>query len=280
MVLGIPPGCPIWGRGYPAKVTGEETYRPDGYISTFVKVESERAGGAYSFGMSVYPEFGYTEDAAFRARLTTLLVDQRALGVVCPEITKDTIESAKTKRSLRVYERANRLLQFMADGTRLGSSANDHERKMPAALAWSESIFDSELTPLLDHLLEAKRIKRSIVETHDPEYPEGFVYFITVEGYNYIESLASGVHSNRVFVAMWFDASMKEVYYKGIEPAIREAGYEPTRVDQEQFLTKIDDKIIADIRGSAFVVADFTHGEGGQRGSVYYEAGLDRKSVV
>lgn len=270
--------CPIWGPGYPASM---QLVRNTVDGDSLYQVESDRAGGAYSFWMGVYPLFHYpdeiagrTADAAFRARLTTLLVDQRALGVVCPEITTDLIDSAKTKRSLRVYERANRLLQFMADGTRLGSSANDHERKMPAALAWSESIFDSELTPLLDHLLEAKRIKRSIVETHDPEYPEGFVYFITVEGYNYIESLASGVHSNRVFVAMWFDASMKEVYYKGIEPAIREAGYEPTRVDQEQFLTKIDDKIIAEIRRSAFVVADFTHGENGQRGSVYYEAGF------
>ena len=36
----------------------------------------------------------------------------------------------------------------------------------------------------------------------------------------------------------------------------------------------ITDKIIAEIRRSRFLVADFTHGCDGARGSVYYEAGF------
>ena len=34
------------------------------------------------------------------------------------------------------------------------------------------------------------------------------------------------------------------------------------------------DEIIAEIRRSRFLVADFTHGEDGARGGVYYEAGF------
>ena len=73
---------------------------------------------------------------------------------------------------------------------------------------------------------------------------------------------------------MWFDDSMKEAYDQGIAPAIRDAGYEPVRVDQKEHVNKIDDEIVAEIRRSRFLVADFTQGRMGARGGVYYEAGF------
>ena len=73
---------------------------------------------------------------------------------------------------------------------------------------------------------------------------------------------------------MWFDDSMEEAYEQGMQPAIEAVGYSPLRIDREEFVGKIDDAIIAEIRRSRFVVADFTHGDGGARGGVYYEAGF------
>ena len=100
-------------------------------------------------------------------------------------------------------------------------------------------------------------------------------YFLTVEGYERLEEIEKPYQdSTKVFVAMWFDPSMDEVWEKGIRPAITEAGYEPVRVDKQEHVNKIDDEIIAEIRRARFVVADFTHGEGGARGGVYYEAGF------
>lgn len=55
-----------------------------------------------------------------------------------------------------------------------------------------------------------------------------------------------------------------------IEPAIRNAGYDPKRIDQHEHVNRIDDEIVAMIRRSRFVVADFT----GQRGGVYFESGF------
>ena len=46
------------------------------------------------------------------------------------------------------------------------------------------------------------------------------------------------------------------------------------RIDKNLNVDKIDDEIIAEIRRSRFLVADFTHGEDGARGGVYYEAGF------
>ena len=83
------------------------------------------------------------------------------------------------------------------------------------------------------------------------------------------------------FVAMWFDDSMTEAYIKGFYPAIVNADYIPFRVDRDEFLGKVDDHIIAGIRKSRFLVADFTSALTSEvlpqaiaRGGVYFEAGF------
>jgi hypothetical protein len=81
-------------------------------------------------------------------------------------------------------------------------------------------------------------------------------------------SVRQGV--SRAFIAMSFDPSMNNVWRDGIENGIRGAGYEPIRMDDQEHNNKICDEIIAEIRRSKFVVADFT----GHRGGVYYEAGF------
>ena len=73
---------------------------------------------------------------------------------------------------------------------------------------------------------------------------------------------------------MWFHETTDSAYSQGIELAIRDAGYRPLRIDQKEHLNKIEDEIVAEIRRSRFIVADFTQGDDGARGGVYYEAGF------
>jgi len=75
---------------------------------------------------------------------------------------------------------------------------------------------------------------------------------------------------DQAFVAMWFDASMDDAYERGIKPAIEAAGYRPYRIKEVEHNNKICDEILAEIRRSRFVVAEFT----GNRGGVYFEAGF------
>lgn len=94
---------------------------------------------------------------------------------------------------------------------------------------------------------------------------------ITLQGYKRCEELhALGAASTQAFVAMWFDDSMQDAYEKGFEVGILKAGYDPVRIDGIEHAGKIDDRIIAEIRRSKFLVADFT----GHRGGVYFEAGF------
>ena len=69
---------------------------------------------------------------------------------------------------------------------------------------------------------------------------------------------------------MSFAKEMYEVWEIGFKEAIKELGFEPVRVDEIEHNEKICDVIIAQIKKSKFLVADFT----GNRGGVYYEAGF------
>jgi hypothetical protein len=93
---------------------------------------------------------------------------------------------------------------------------------------------------------------------------------ITPRGFKLLDELRYSSPENPIgFCAMWFSDDLKPLWTEAIEPAIRDAGYEPKRIDQHEHVNRIDDEIVAMIRRSRFVVADFT----GQRGGVYFEAG-------
>jgi hypothetical protein len=94
---------------------------------------------------------------------------------------------------------------------------------------------------------------------------------ITPRGHAYLENYYAKQPDSQIgFCAMWFDKSVLPIWTNAIEPAIKNAGYNPKRIDGHQHNNRIDDEIIAMLRRSKFVVADFT----GQRGGVYFEAGF------
>ena len=94
---------------------------------------------------------------------------------------------------------------------------------------------------------------------------------VSPAGWNRIAELRSrSTASIQVFVAMSFAEEMDNVYHEGLSPGIKDAGYEPLRVDMQEHNEKICDLIIAEIRKSRFLVADVTM----QRQGVYYEAGF------
>ena len=261
--------CPIW-----------ETRACINYSSsggTFV--DSPRAGGNYYVTKKVgllMPPINERQ----KALLTTWLIDQRRMGEQCPKIELTTIKDMKQWQDLPVRERADRLLRYFRQleldvGADFIWSENYDDSKTLSALAWIES---KNISPTPDSDAPQKEIiffckyletKGWITKSSPREYR------LTVEGYAHLEELEHKVVvSSQVFIAMWFDKSMEDAWKEGIKPAIKDSGYRPFRIDQKDHLNKIDDEIIAEIRRSRFIVADFTHGDNGPRGGVYYEAGF------
>ena len=256
-----PDTCLIWGTG----ATNYSSILGERFVA-----DSSRAGGKYC----VVDEWAVTkirrlEDDRERARLTSWLVEQRRLGVEYPEITSNNIESLLQRPALPVHIRADGLLRYVQENTqRIGEPllAGDFD-DLPGMLAYTESVDKGELFYLTSYLIDQGFLKTSNEAV--------IALIVTVDGYGHLAKLeAVKTDSPQAFVAMWFDDSLLPTLNEGIKPAIEDAGYKSVRIDDQVFPGKIDDQIIAEIRRSRFVVADFTYGKDGARGGVYYEAGF------
>ena len=120
----------------------------------------------------------------------------------------------------------------------------------------------------------------------------GVIFSLSPDGWDHIEELQQANRESRQgFVAMWMDPEMDDIYKNGIKPAIEaDKKYDCLRVDEKPHNDKICDRIIAEIRKSRFVVADFSAGrcqmcdecenkndckdQVRPRGGVYFEAGF------
>jgi nucleoside 2-deoxyribosyltransferase len=100
---------------------------------------------------------------------------------------------------------------------------------------------------------------------------DSYCLYVAPAGWKRISELTKAVaDSQQAFVAMWFSGEMDPFYRKGIKPAVEDSGYKVQRIDEKEHINDVRDEIMAEIRRSRFVVADFT----GQRGGVYFEAGF------
>ena len=253
-------------------------------------MESARAGGCYTITNNA-KEILNTLDDSSKARLTTQLVNQREQGLEIPEVTSKLIEDAKYSPSLLVHVRADRLLKYFVDCSRIVGdevriSYNNHDiskpipgvqsteldevfaMKMWRAMALSESMEFREVFFLTKYLE-----KQGWIEENRTNKPE-ILICVSIDGYRHINDSITTVDPVQAFVAMWFHEEMTIAYEEGIKKAVESAGYTPMRIDEKPDVNKIDDEIIAEIRRSRFLVADFTHGKDGARGGVYFEAGF------
>ncbi len=112
---------------------------------------------------------------------------------------------------------------------------------------------------------------RHLAHRGDLEVDAGVTYRLTIEGWERAAQIRRSVaDSDQAFVAMWFDATLSGAWADGFRPALEAVGYRPLRMDVLEYNEQIDDRIIAEIRRSGLLVADFT----GNRGGVYFEAGF------
>ena len=264
--------CPIWGQPHLAMV--------DRTLQGIFVEESRRAAGSYILARD-RADFDIDDlSIAQKAKLTTWLIDQRLQGEPRPTITNDVLRGAADADPLSTQARADRLLTFfvrnslgLGDATKVSKSlpSTPSEMKIPdhalsEAMAWSESPIAEDVTFLLEEL-----IKLAYLEKNGP-----VSYVVTMAGRNRIESPTPNANSGQAFVAMWFNPTLADAYERGIRPGIKASGYRPLKIDESPDVDKIDDAILEQIERSKFIVVDFTHGQEGPRGSVYFEAGYAR----
>ena len=267
--------CPIW-KDTEAWVdrsfgTGDEWYY------------SPRAGGVFHAEYIEDRDF-FPRNREIRIKVSRWVYDKNRIGEI-GHLTYQEVRKIERQERLRIEQRMDRLLRCFAElpaQVSLGlctSGRDDHisRNELQIVCAATECQTDQEC----DWLMSAA-VERGLLESRQAAGSEVY-QFLTPAGVQRLEELETkAVDSEQAFVAMWFDESVSEAYEKGIEPAIRDSGYKPLRIDKKEHNNKIDDEIIAEIRRSRFVVCDFTCGlieHGGKqiaipRGGVYYEAGF------
>lgn len=243
------------------------------------ELSSPRTGGAYRIAETAIPGIAALTPVQ-KAKLTTWLVDQRRSGTEVPMISSLVLEEIRARRPLTVGERKERFFRAIISAELgidaaifLGAAAPDKRLWHNLLSAWTEATTYRQTERLAELLVED-----GLLLTNHPG-----IFSVGSAGWQYIDELgAAGGETNQAFVAMWFAEQMDEAWHHGISPGLRDAGYLPLRIDNKQHNGKIDDEIVAEIKRSKFLVADFTCGtidgpdglEAISRGGVYYEAGL------
>jgi hypothetical protein len=261
--------CPI--TGFEA-----EEFPPEG---DFRRIRCRALGGAYEI-TGTADELLTQVSSGHRLKIATHVINERRSGIARPSISSATLAKVALVPPLKVMEKVHRLYRYVASqsplmGTRLPYSGlvtpalTDFQN---GAAAWTESPSFKEVRPLVVYAKESGHFANL----------EGAIQ-LTVPGWAYIEQLEwTERASQQAFVAMWFGPEVSGAYNDGIAPAVLDTGYSPMRIDQKEHSNRIDDEIIAEIRRSRFLIADFTCGvvdDGTKtvaipRGGVYYEAGF------
>lgn len=200
--------------------------------------------------------------ATRQVNLSAFVREQNAVGIV-PFLNNELIKKVESRTRPPLRDRALRALAAIVQeiGYDLNTTFSVSDKLRIHALSYSAD--DLELSVLLEILEIDGLIKTAgLVPTTVRVTPVGLIQ---------AEELArSGTEFIQGFVAMSFDASMNEAYTLGFDPGIRSAGYRPFRIDGKEHINGISDEILAEIRRSRFLVADYTQ----QNNGVYFEAGV------
>jgi hypothetical protein len=200
-----------------------------------------------------------------QVRLSGWVRDQNAVGVV-PRITPEILRRVIRMRLPGLRQRANRALGVIAGKhPNVRKIINLTEVVTELELQGvTYSCTSEEATQLIDILLDDGYLNWA------PGGSRGRDGLLTAKGLLAAEALGASGSGSQGFVAMSFDPSLREVWINGFDPGIRAAGYDPVRIDDKDYVGGITDEMIAEIRRSCFVVADYT----GHRNNVYFEAGF------
>jgi nucleoside 2-deoxyribosyltransferase len=209
-------------------------------------------GSAIAFIPNVRP--------ADRPMISDWILEHNALGET-PLIRSEDFVMIVGRRRIGWREKADRLLLALLRATDAPGAVLDvREPRFSGTL----QTYDTSTVMFLGKLLQSE----GWVEA-TPGNPQ--TVSIAPRGFIHTDELKlKAASSAQAFVAMWFSEEMKPLWINGFEPGVRAAGYDPLRIDMKEHAGKICDEIIAEIRRSHFVVADFT----GQRHGVYFEAGF------
>jgi hypothetical protein len=220
-----------------------------------VELECKRCG-PFRYGARAWEKLKKAPENN-RAVIASWLWDQNRFGSV-PTIDESNVDALLSMQPLPFLEKAKRLLiHFAEQSDRLGKPLQLSSPRLDAMVG---TLVHDDLVHINQYLLDRGWIEDVL----------GGYWKVTGGGLIQADEWrTSSASSTQAFVAMWFNSDLDIAWKDGFQKGISGAGYKPMRIDTKEHANKICDEIIAEIRRSRFLVADYT----GHRGGVYYEAG-------
>jgi len=179
-----------------------------------------------------------------------------------PHITdRNWKELALSERAVSVPQKLERLLQFIADRT-----------AVPGELVH----IDLDVDAPLFNALTANEVNYLLSSLQDSQFVDlsgSVAARMKVKGWQQLMApLDRGGIPGRCFVAMSFNPDLRDIWELAIKPAVEACGFVAIRIDKKAHNKDINDEILAEVKKSQFVIADFTEHKAG----VYFEAGFAR----
>lgn len=233
------------------------------------RIDSERL--IYSVDCEVCGSYEITEEAQVEIErdyqdvryLLSGYVSESNLDDIHPRLTSTNLDSIVSNAPEAVTAKADRFLLNLANRSEYYGDELYYDYATQYPLAYARNY--EELQELVRALHNRGLVRKPST---------GDQIALTLDGWNRVENLeTSSFQSDQAFVAMWLGDDFEDqdaLWAKGIQPAVKEAGYDPFLVTEEEHVEMIDSLVIKELKRSRFVVADVT----GARPSVYFEAGF------
>lgn len=193
---------------------------------------------------------------------------EKMKGYPSIRLTEDTIKALLSFEPETIFEKMDKIILFLylrpdLTGPRNWEDSYEFKTDIDYPIAYAN---DSREFIFFRNKLTQQKLIEGISD------PPGFR--LTLEGFKRAERiLRSQRDSSQAFIAMSFDQEMDDAN-DVIHDALRETNYKPLRLDDisDKYSGDISDRLIAEIKRSGLIVADFTE----NRAGVYYEAGFAR----
>ena len=183
----------------------------------------------------------------YKQNLENRRFDDSATGPP-PVVDQAWVESHRDRTPLA----SDRMLMFLRELIRCDDAGEEPNGNLQKAAGGCRN--DEDLGEMVRHAME-----QGWTGNRDPHALNPRMDRINFPARIYVdEQLGKQGQERQGFVAMSFDPALMYVYEEGIAPAIRAAGYEPRLIKDKHFTGGVMDEIMAEIRKSKFVVADFT----------------------
>ncbi len=182
-----------------------------------------------------------------------------------PMIDFSKFEQILNIRDKKIKEKFDLMMHYI-------SSLHKYEtlNEMILVKCWLKNT--DELSILLEKARNEDFIEGSFTK-YIGEYVYPLIKNLTFKGIEYIEQLEEpNKNSKNIFVAFNFSSDMINIFENYVKPSVEELGFTYTIVNQETTAPdqKITDEIIAKIKSSRMIIADFTNNST----NVYFEAGF------